>query len=141
MMGKIVLTLFIVFSGVLFAEDLDEDKLDELTLQRGFAVYQKKCASCHLIDEASGKAPKMSMISKRLKTYIRVVNDDEDIHRGAVVGFIKDYLFYPDIMKGVCAPIAFDWWGTMPSMKDKMTSDELHDVSVWLYDNFEFEEE
>ena len=116
----------------------------------GEEVYQKKCASCHesfislekLMENFMEKnntmlklkAPTLNQISFRLKQQIGDPKGDEDIHRMEVGAFIAGYLKNPDKQKSICLPEVIQHFETMPSMKGKLTEDEIEAVSEFLYD-------
>lgn len=117
-----------------------------IALADGQATFEKLCASCHIKEISqketmqklkSLKAPPMIEISNRLKSMISIKGRDSDVHRGVVIAFIKDYVTNPDIMKGMCQPMAFERFGQMPSLKGKITEAELQEVAEWIYDYYE----
>jgi mono/diheme cytochrome c family protein len=112
----------------------------------GEAVFDKTCAACHVKeisrDEtlarlATLKAPPMIEVSNQLKRNILIKEADADIHRAVVIGFIKHYIENPDIIYSLCNPGALDRFGQMPSMKGKLTRQEIEDVAAWVYDYYE----
>jgi len=136
-MNKIVTSL-IVSTISLMATEADID---------GENVFKAKCASCHIkmvkkssvIKEALTKlkAPPMVEVSKQLKNNIKIVEDIEDeIHRAVVIAFIKDYVIYPELDKSMCQAMALEKFGTMPSLKGKLSEAELNAVSKWVYDYY-----
>ncbi|MCW9026574.1 MAG: cytochrome c [Thiovulaceae bacterium] len=112
----------------------------------GYEVYKDKCSSCHV--EMLGKkqtlnnldklkAPPMIEVSNRLKENIIIKDDDEDIHRYLVILFIKDYIINPNLDHFMCHTGAMERFGTMPSLKGKISDDERQAVSEWIYDRYE----
>jgi len=132
------LTSLLLFSSLLTAEVTGED------------VYEKKCATCHKLYISPTKlienfmeqnnttlkltAPTINQIVFRLKNRIGDPKGDEDIHRMEVDSFIADYLMNPDKSKSVCLPKVLKHFETMPSMKGKISVDEIDAVSTFLYD-------
>ncbi|MEA3456679.1 MAG: c-type cytochrome [Campylobacterota bacterium] len=110
----------------------------------GEKVFEKACASCHIkiISKPelmkvmkSVKAPPMIEVSSQLKNNIKIVEDiDDEIHRAVVIAFIKDYVLYPDLDKSMCTGAALDRFGLMPSLKGKLSEEELNAVAAWVYD-------
>ena len=116
----------------------------------GKAVYEKKCASCHesyipmstLMENFSKhqnrllklKAPTLNQLSYRLKQQIGDPKGDEDIHRMEVTAFIWDYVNNPDKQKTVCLRDVIQFFPTMPSMKGKVSEEEIEAVSEYIYD-------
>ena len=101
----------------------------------GEEVFKNKCASCHMETSMMGKssvnmkAPSMNIISMRIK---KVKGSKENF-----IAFVKDYIQNPSEEKGVCMPMAFKRFGTMPAIGKSMSEEERELVSQWLYDNFE----
>ncbi len=114
--------------------------------EAGEQVYEKHCAKCHIKEITKAqtlkrlntlKAPPMIEVSNRLKEQIIIKSNDEDIHRGVVIAFVKHYIENPDMMIGMCNPAAFDKFDEMPSLKGKLTEEEKQAVAQWLYDYYE----
>ena len=115
-----------------------EQKID------GEKVFDKACASCHIkmitAEETKKvfktiKAPPMVEVSGELKRNIKIIEDiDDEIHRAVVIAFIKDYVMYPHLDKSMCQAMALERFGVMPSLKGKLSEDELNAVSTWVYD-------
>ncbi len=113
------------------------------------AIFDKKCLSCHtkmlsksetLKNIKKLKAPPMLEVANRVKNAIKVTNNDEDLHKFVVVSFIKNYVKYPDIMSGFCTPMAYEKFDVMPSLKDKISEQDLDSVANWIYDFYEGKE-
>ena len=116
----------------------------------GEEVFKKKCASCHEafvpvevlmknFKETNNtmlhlKAPTLNQLSFRLKQRIGDPRGDEDMHRMEVSAFVADYLIYPDKQKSVCIRAVLESFDVMPSMKGKLTTEEMEAVSNYLYD-------
>ena len=131
-------TLVLLFSSLLTAD------------VTGKEVYKAKCASCHklyipasaLIENFMEQnnsilkldAPTINQIVFRLKSRIGDPKGDEDIHRMEVDSFVADYLMNPDKSKSVCLPKVLKHFKTMPSMKGKISVEEIDAVSTFLYD-------
>jgi len=110
----------------------------------GEKVFEKVCASCHIKmitkEETKKifktvKAPPMVEVSNQLKNNIKIVDDiDDEIHRAVVIAFIKDYVIYPHLDKSMCEAMALEKFDLMPSLKGKMSEEELNTVAAWVYD-------
>lgn len=134
---KIVLGILLYFSS-LFAME-------------GKEVYEKKCASCHpgYISMSKLKenyldhnntllkltAPTLNQLSYRLNQRIGDPKGDNDIHRMEVAAFISDYVINPEREKSLCLDDVMQHFKTMPSLKGKITEDELEEVSTYIYDS------
>ena len=133
-MKKLGLILLMVGVSLVAAEQ----KVD------GEKVFEKVCASCHIKmitkEETKKifdtvKAPPMVEVSNQLKNNIKIVDDiDDDIHRAVVIAFIKDYVIYPHMDKAMCEAMALEKFDLMPSLKGKMSEEELNAVAAWVYD-------
>ena len=116
----------------------------------GKEVYEKKCASCHkeyismnmlktnYLDHNNTllklTAPTINQLSYRLKQRIGDPKGDNDIHRMEVSAFISDYVFNPDRDKSVCLADVMQHFKTMPSLKGKISEDELEEVNTFIYE-------
>lgn len=121
-----------------------------LHAQSGEEIYKTKCAYCHeayipmskLMENFTEhqnrllklKAPTLNQLSYRLKQQIGDPKGDEDIHRMEVTAFISDYINHPDKQKTVCLRDVIQYFPTMPSMKGKISEEEVEAVSEYIYD-------
>jgi thioredoxin-related protein len=132
----------IVLSGLLGIQVVSADKGEE--------VYRKICAQCHKLyvpeekltknfTETNNtmlklKAPPLSMISTRMKEKIGDPDADDDIHRLEVNAFIADYIIYPDKKKSVLGRMVGESFETMPSLKGKLSTEDIEAISNYVYD-------
>lgn len=149
-MKKVLVGLFFVVSS-LFAIS-------------GQSVYTQNCAACHQMkgmmdmsqmkamkekmqtasaevkaqmktdmkkkmQESGMKAPPMNMVSMRVK---KMKGED----KASFVAFVKDYIVNPSQDKGVCMPMAYKRFGTMPPIGKSLSEAEREAVANWLYTNF-----
>ncbi len=121
-----------------------------MLLANGEEIFKSKCSSCHqpfisidrltqnFLEEDNRllnlKAPTLNQISYRLKQQIGDPKGDEDIHRMEVGAFISDYLLNPSSNKSLCKDDVARFFDTMPSMKGKITQDEIDEVVEYIYD-------
>lgn len=121
-----------------------------LFASEGKVLYEKKCASCHqeFISMDSLKknyldhnntllkltAPTVNQLSYRLKQRIGDPKGDNDMHRMEVSAFISDYVYNPDRDKSVCLDDVMMHFKTMPSLKGKVTEDELEEINTFIYE-------
>lgn len=133
MLKKIALIILPIAS--LFAQEID-----------GYKVYKDKCSSCHVEimkkDKALKnlkklKAPPMIEVSNRLKENIRTTDDEDDVNRHLFILFVKDYIVNPKLDNSMCHTGALEIFGTMPSLKGKITEAEKQAVAEWVYDRYE----
>ncbi len=116
----------------------------------GKVLFEKHCISCHkafipmsklkenFLDHNNTllrlKAPTLNQLSYRLKQRIGDPKGDEDMHRMEVTAFMSDYVNYPDRDKSVCLDDVMQHFKTMPTLKGKVTEDELEEIGSYLYD-------
>ena len=121
-----------------------------LYAMEGKEVYEKKCASCHQGYISMSKlkenfqdynntllkltAPTLNQLSYRLKKSIGDPKGDKEIHRMEVAAFISEYVQYPDRQKSLCLDEVMQAFKTMPSLKGKISEEELEAVSSYIYD-------
>ena len=121
-----------------------------LYADRGEDVYNHICAKCHQgyvpADELSKnffeenntrlhlKAPTISQISYSMKQKIGDPMADDDIRRMEVSAFIADYIIYPDKQKSVLNPRIGKFFKTMPSLKGKLSTEDIEAISNFVYD-------
>ena len=136
---KIVSSLLVIFlcSIPLFAD-------------RGEDVYNKICSQCHQLYVPEDKlvqnfmegdntllnlkAPTISQISYSMKQKIGDPQSDADIQRMEVSAFIADYIIYPDKHKSVLHPNVGKHFETMPSLKGKVSTEDIEAISNFVYD-------
>lgn len=115
----------------------------------GSAVYEAKCAECHVqyvdferLQEnfmqrdnqlLKLKAPTINQLAFRLKQRIGDPSGDAELHLMEVTEFVRDYLMEPDRAKSVCMPEVMVHFETMPSMKGKIGDEAIDAVSSWIY--------
>lgn len=128
-----------------------------ILLADGAEVFEKKCASCHThfvpVDALMEnfmkgkntllalKGPSLNQLNFRLKQMIGEPNGDAEFHKMEVVEFIKDYVIDPDLSKSVCLEEVISNFETMPSLRGKISEEELEMVSEWIYDYLPPEEQ
>ena len=143
---KTIVSLFVFLSAV-FASELPEE-FEKLLYEKGEKVFEKKCMECHekymdipllmknFIEENNKllnlKAPTGNEISFRLKQQIGS-RDDMEFHLHQTNDFLKDYLYNPDLSKTICLEGVIRHFKVMPSMKGKITEEEIEEVNHFLY--------
>ncbi len=116
----------------------------------GEAVYKKKCASCHEAYIPMGalkenfveynntklrlRAPTLNQLSFRLRQRIGDPNGDRDIQLMEITDFVTNYLYHPDKEKSICMDEVTAAFETMPSMKGKISEEEIEAVTAYIYD-------
>jgi hypothetical protein len=143
---KTIVSLLVFLSAV-FASDVPEE-FDKLLYEKGEKVFEKKCMECHekymdipllmknFIEENNKllnlKAPTGNEISFRLKQQIGH-RDDIEFQLHQTEEFMKDYLFNPDRAKTICLEGVIRHFKTMPSLKGKVSEEEIYQVNHYLY--------
>ncbi|WP_281950930.1 c-type cytochrome [Nitrosophilus kaiyonis] len=123
-MKKLIFVSFMLF-GLIYA-------------QEGKDIYKKYCASCHILKPPMGfmknkkmqhfdniKAPPMAAVSKRVKMFYPKKED--------FVRFVVDYIQNPSKEKGVCMPMAYKRFGTMPPIGKSLSDKEKEKVANFIY--------
>ncbi len=117
---------------------------------RGEDVYNNICSQCHQLYVPNDqlvknffesnntllklKAPTISQISYSMKQKIGDPREDADIQKMEVSSFIADYIIYPDKQKSVLNPNIGKHFKTMPSLKGKLTTEDIEAISNFVYD-------
>jgi hypothetical protein len=114
----------------------------------GEKIFDKKCSECHVksmpipllmknfLEENNQtlklKAPTGNEISFRLKQQVGH-KEDMEFHLIQTNDFLKDYLFNPNLSKTICLEGVIRHFEVMPSMKGKITEEEIEKVNHFLY--------
>ena len=141
------LLLTCAFISSIFASDLPQE-FDRELYEKGEKIFENKCMECHqksmpipllmknFIEENNKtlklKAPTGNEISFRLKQQIGS-REDIEFHLHQTNDFLKDYLFNPNLAKTICLEGVIKHFEVMPSMKDKITEEEIEEVNHFLY--------
>ena len=117
-----------------------------LSLFGSEVLFDKYCVSCHFKEKITFKqmkaqrqhlkAPPISVVMERLKKYIVVKIDDEDVQKAVVVAYMQDYVMDPSIDNGICHVNCYVQFGTMPSQKGKVPREDLKKIASWVYDTY-----
>jgi len=120
--------------------------LFSLSLYASEALFDTYCVSCHFKQQITFeqmkaqkqhiKAPPISVVMERMKAFIVVKVDDEDVKKAVITAFMKDYILEPSIDKGICHVNCYVQFGTMPSQKGKVNPEDLDEIVSWVYDNY-----
>ena len=119
-MNKTLLLLSLA-SSILFASN-------------GAGLTKENCASCHMLTSPTPemipklKVPAMEAVMFHIKLNIK---DKEDIKK-----FIVDYTQNPAASKSVCESNKVQKFGVMPSLKGKISEQDLETISDYLTDNY-----
>lgn len=140
---KRILPLILLLSSLAFSND--SKKIDS-----GKEVYENKCASCHKLyipvsklkenfmennnSTLKLKAPTINQIVFRLKRRVGDPHGDRDMQRMEIGAFLTSYLNEPNKEKSICLPEIIKHFETMPSMKGKLSEDEMEAISNFLFE-------
>ncbi len=93
----------------------------------GAKLLEEKCATCHFLSSSKNKmvAPPMWGVTKTVNTHFKTQEESME--------FIMDYTMNPSEDKMVFPVSTKKLFGLMPSMKDKLTKDELRTIVEYLY--------
>lgn len=120
MMTKILLLLSLI-STMMFAST-------------GAELTKSNCASCHMLTTptpdmiSSMQAPPMDAVMFHVNL---VMQKKEEIK-----AFIVDYVQYPDASKSVCESNKVQNFGVMPSLKGKVSVQDLETIAEYMIDNY-----
>ena len=117
-----------------------------MSLSANEELFDQYCVSCHFKQQITFtqmkaqkqhlKAPPISVVMERIKEFIVVKIDDEDVQKAVVTAFMRDYIMEPSIDKGICHVNCYVQFGTMPSQKDIVEPEELEQIVSWVYDRY-----
>ena len=119
-MSKTLLLLSLA-SSILFASN-------------GAELTKENCASCHMLTSPTPdmiptlKAPAMDAVMFHIKLDIKKKED--------IKAFIVDYTQDPAAAKSVCESNKVQKYGVMPSLKDKVSPEDLATISDYMIENY-----
>ena len=121
-----------------------------LFARTGEDVYEEVCAKCHVAYISENKieknfseynntllnlkAPTVSQIALAMKKKLSNPDIDEKLNRLEVSAFIADYILYPDKHKSILSPEIGKHFATMPSLKGKISTEDIEIISNFAYD-------
>jgi mono/diheme cytochrome c family protein len=100
----------------------------------GEVLVKKHCASCHMLEKPKPEqiptlsAPAFDAVIFHLKDAIKGEDAQEE--------FIVDYVQNPAASKSVCESNKVAKFGVMPSMKGKVSEDELEEIAEYLLEKY-----
>ena len=140
--------IFILFSLVITTLFALPEEFDKERYQIGEKVFENKCSQCHVksmpmqtllknfLEEDNKllnlKAPTGNQISYRLKSQIGS-KDDIEFQIEEDIDFVKDYIVNPNKDNTICLNGVVKYFDAMPSMKGKISEEEIEDVTFFLY--------
>ncbi|HIP47255.1 MAG TPA: c-type cytochrome [Campylobacterales bacterium] len=100
----------------------------------GAELLKKNCASCHLLETPSPdmiptlEAPAMEAVIFHVKLAIKKEEKQKS--------FIVDYVQNPHASKSVCESNKVEKFGLMPSLKGKISKEDLDSITNYLLKNY-----
>ncbi|MCX5717074.1 MAG: cytochrome c [Nitrospirae bacterium] len=117
MLVTLIFTMGLVSTA--FSAEKDQDLLN-----KGKAVYEKSCVSCHSYGPPPKTAPPIIGLSQH---YREAFNDREK-----AIAHMVDFMKTPSKEKSVLLPIGLERWGLMIPMN--LSDEELYAVSYWIWE-------
>ena len=99
----------------------------------------QKCGKCHNLDlppktSEDELAPPMMAVAFHVRDFVKVSNESErDIKAKE---FVRDYVINPSEDKSFCDKESLKRYGVMPSLKGKVSEDELIAISNYIFKQF-----
>ena len=130
----IVATLFLLTACSTGQEDNSYESLD------GESLAKAKCSACHNLDfpaktSEHEKAPPFYTLVHHIKQAIEAGTDNEK--RMKFIDFVSDYPLNPSAEKSFCDKESLKFYGLMPSLKGKVTKNELKAIASYAYDKYD----
>jgi mono/diheme cytochrome c family protein len=103
--------------------------------ESGKELLEKNCASCHILTVPTPemiptlKAPAMDAVAFHLKDAM-----DNDMKKAKA--FILDYVLEPDVKKSVCESNKVAKFGVMPSLKGKVSKEDLEKIADYMLEEY-----
>ncbi len=100
----------------------------------GKALFEAKCASCHLSTKPTTEQMK-TLVAPAIMGVMRHVKEAYPTHKEATE-FIVDYSQEPSREKAICLSDKIARFGLMPSLKGQVSPEELRQIADYLFVNF-----
>jgi cytochrome c len=106
----------------------------------GLALTKKHCSKCHNLDmppKTSDKeiAPPLYTVVVHLKDWMEANSLSEK--EAKFIEFVKDYAINPSKDKSYCDKKSLESYGLMPSLKGKITQDELEAIAKYIFNYYD----
>ncbi len=130
---ELFLTLF--FTSLLLT-GCGEDKSLKLD---GRALLKQNCSQCHNLDMppktfADEKAPPMMAVSFHILDFIKAPTPAEKLPNA--IEFVADFVQNPSVSKSFCDKTSLKTYGLMPSLKGKVSEDELRAIARYVFTHY-----
>ncbi len=107
---------------------------------KGADLLEAHCASCHNLamppkTYENEKAPPMMAVAFHVKDFMPVKTPSDK--KPKFIAFFQDYPLHPSKEKSFCDKESLKSYGLMPSLKGKVTKDELGAIAEYVYDYYD----
>jgi len=128
----------LLISLLLFFLSACDEKKPKLSLD-GKKLLEQKCASCHdltmpprlLPDEL---APPIMAVSFHMPNFMEPKDESQRIPMA--IAFVTDYVLNPSLEKSYCDEESIKKYGLMPSLKGKVTEDEVRAIASYMFEHY-----
>ena len=105
----------------------------------GKKLLKEKCSSCHNLDMPpktfeNEKAPPMMAVSFHILDFIKATTPAEKLPNA--IEFVADYVQNPSASKSFCDKTSLKQYGLMPSLKGKVSEDELRAIARYVFTHY-----
>ncbi len=130
---KVIFT--IILTSLLFT-GCGEDKSLKLD---GKKLLTQKCSSCHNLDMPpktfeNEKAPPMMAVSFHILDFIKAATPADKLPNA--IEFVTDFVQNPSVSKSFCDKTSLKQYGLMPSLKGKISEDELRAMARYVFTHY-----
>lgn len=105
----------------------------------GKKLLQENCSMCHNLDMPpktfeNEKAPPMMAVSFHILDFIKAATPAEKLPNA--IEFVADYVQNPSVSKSFCDKTSLKTYGLMPSLKGKVSEDELRAIARYVFTHY-----
>ena len=130
---EVVLSL--LFASIFFTS-CSENKSPSLD---GKKLLKQNCAKCHNLDMPpktfkDEKAPPMMAVSFHIFDFIKAATPTDRLPNA--IEFVVDFVQNPAVSKSFCDKESLKTYGLMPSLKGKVSEDELRAIAHYVFTHY-----
>ncbi len=105
----------------------------------GKKLLSEKCSSCHNLDMPpktfkDEKAPPMMAVSFHVLDFIKASTPADKLPNA--IEFVVDFTQNPSVSKSFCDKESLKTYGLMPSLKGKVSEDELRSIAEYFFTHY-----
>ena len=105
----------------------------------GKKLLKQKCSQCHNLDMPphtfeDEKAPPMMAVSFHILDFIKAATPAEKLPNA--IEFVTDFVQNPSVSKSFCDKTSLKTYGLMPSLKGKVSEDELRAIAEYVFTHY-----